>query len=71
MTTEPKPKQIIKSGEYKFNGRVIRTTFEYPPIPDRSFDWAAYFDDGDENSFVGRGATELEAVFDLLECERG
>lgn len=50
----------------------IRTTFEYPPIPDRRFDWSAVDDDiydGAENSNcpIGRGETEIEAIDDLLE----
>jgi hypothetical protein len=53
--------------------RPIRTTFEHPPIPDRRFDWAAVFDDEYDGApdagpqLVGRGATEAEAVADLLE----
>lgn len=48
----------------------IRTTYEYPPIPDRSMDWSAIDDDtydGAEDSHcpIGRGATEAEAIADL------
>jgi hypothetical protein len=59
------------------NGRKIRTTHEYPPIPIRSMDWSAVDDDTydvdcDQDGFfstspVGRGATEEEAINDLLE----
>jgi hypothetical protein len=41
----------------------------YPPIPIRSFDWAA-IDDLTYDSLggpVGRGSTEQEAINDLLE----
>lgn len=54
----------------------IVTNFEYPPIPIRSFDWSAVDDatyDG-EGCPIGRGATEQEAIDDLLEqicMERG
>ena len=49
----------------------IETTFVYPPIPDRNFDWCAI--DGDTfccaecHSPVGYGATEQAAIADLLE----
>lgn len=50
----------------------IRTTYEYPPIPIRCFDWSAIDDDtydGAEDSHcpIGRGATEQEAIDDLLQ----
>lgn len=35
-----------------------------PPIPIRSFDWAAHFDH--EDAPVGYGYTERMALFDLL-----
>lgn len=49
----------------------IRTDFIYPPIPIRSCDWQVIYD-GDEPSdngcmAVGRGATETEAICDLIE----
>lgn len=57
------------------DGRRIRTTFEYPPIPIRSCDWSAVDDNtydgapdsGPPANLVGRGATEAEAIADLLE----
>jgi hypothetical protein len=58
------------------NGRNIVTTRICPPIPDRRFDWSAHFDDYDADCGqdgyysldpVGYGATEKEAVEDLLE----
>ena len=42
----------------------IVTEFVYPPIPLRQFDWAAHYDDPE--GYVGRGATEQEAINDLL-----
>jgi hypothetical protein len=38
-----------------------------PPIPDRRFDWCAYYDGDEEGGPRGYGATEQEAVNDLLE----
>lgn len=46
----------------------IRTDFIYPPIPVRDFDWSAIDDstyDG-KGCPIGRGATEEEAIADLL-----
>jgi len=49
----------------------IVTTHVFPPIPIRTMDWQAHFDDDepDDNGHmrVGRGATEAEAIADLLE----
>jgi hypothetical protein len=39
----------------------------YPPIPDRRFDWSAVTDDYDLGSPIGYGATEAQAVADLVE----
>ena len=51
--------------------RKIITTFVYPPIPVRNFDWLAFFDgdEPDDNGQMrtGSGATEQEAINDLLE----
>lgn len=46
----------------------IQTSFEYPPIPDRRFDWSAVDDDtyDGEGCPIGRGPTERDAVMDLL-----
>lgn len=46
----------------------VRTQFIFPPIPVRRFDWTAVDDETYEAGFpVGFGATEAEAVADLLE----
>jgi len=56
----------------------IVTNFDYPPIPVRSMDWSAYIDGsidvcGDPECGcrskvrIGHGASEAEAVTDLLE----
>ena len=46
--------------------RQIRTSYDYPPIPIRQFDWSAWFD-GQEEGPIGRGLTEQAAIADLLE----
>ena len=46
----------------------IKTRHVYPPIPDRSFDWAAWVEGSDEETRIrGTGATEAEAIADLRE----
>lgn len=53
---------------------MLKTTFVYPPIPLRQFDWAAYNDNdcGCEecNAATGRGRTEAEAIADYQEQMR-
>lgn len=52
------------------NTSKIITTYVYPPIPLRNYDWSAVRDDYDEGSCIGWGATEDEAIADLLEMEQ-
>ena len=43
----------------------IITRCIYPPIPDRRFDWLAYYEDQDECGPFGYGRTEADAIADL------
>lgn len=43
----------------------IVTVFEYPPIPDRRFDWRAYHEGEEELNHCGWGPNEAEALADL------
>lgn len=59
----------------------LRTSFDYPPMPIRSLDWSAIDDNTYDASYEGEdesgsiwrcspsghGATEAEAIADLLE----
>lgn len=59
-------------GIYLVNGEKIRTDHVYPPIPARDMDWQAIRDDDepDDNGnmrFHGHGATEADAIKDLIE----
>jgi hypothetical protein len=45
---------------------TIRTSYVYPPIPTRRFDWCAWVD-GHEEGRIGYGATEAEATANLRE----
>lgn len=45
----------------------IRTDYWAKPMPVRQFDWSAVFDSYDDGDPVGYGATEQEAINDLLE----
>lgn len=60
------------SAKHMRDGLVIETSFDYPPIPVRDFDWSAVTDNYDgelDAGFqpVGRGRTEEAAIADLLE----
>lgn len=47
--------------------RQIKTVCVYPPIPDRRFDWCAFYDGDEESGNYGYGATEAEAIRDFIE----
>lgn len=51
-------------------GRII-TTYVFPPIPIRDFDWQAIYEDDEPNDNggmpIGRGSTEDAAIQELLE----
>ena len=51
------------------DGGPILTTFVYPPIPLRTFDWQAVRDGYEPGALIGWGKTEAEAVADLLQQE--
>jgi hypothetical protein len=44
----------------------IITTFDYPPIPIRNYDWSAVREGYDEGDLIGHGKTEQEAIDDLV-----
>ena len=48
------------------NTMKITTTFIYPPIPVRHFDWSAIDDNYEPGQPIGYGSTEEEAISDLL-----
>ena len=61
-----------KQQRYTPDGQLIVTSFDYPPIPVRCFDWSAVtenYDGAPDAGWqpVGHGATEQEAIDDLLE----
>jgi hypothetical protein len=43
-----------------------KTSFVYPPIPVRDFDWQAYMEGYEPGDALGHGATEAQAIADLL-----
>lgn len=45
----------------------ITTSYVCPPIPVREFDWQAVTDDYEPDAPIGYGATEQQAIDDLLE----
>ena len=53
---------------------TIHTCYDCAPVPLRQFDWTAILDgyegskDAPSGNVCGKGATELEAIKDLLNC---
>ena len=47
----------------------IITSYDYPPIPDRKYDWSAIRESYDEGDLIGYGRTEQEAINDLISQE--
>jgi hypothetical protein len=45
------------------------TAYICPPIPDRNFDWVAYYEDFEESGPYGSGKTELDAIEDLFKTK--
>ena len=43
---------------------------EYPPIPERKWDWLAFHDGEEEEGHYGWGATAEEAVADLKRLDQ-
>lgn len=61
-----------KRESMQWNGSNIKTNFDYPPIPIRSFDYSSWLEGHeDEGMLTGRGPTRGDAVTDLLQqlCE--
>lgn len=45
----------------------IETSFDYPPVPDRNYDWSAWDSDTyEEGEPLGHGRTKQAAIDDLL-----
>jgi hypothetical protein len=47
----------------------VVTSYECPPIPTRAYDWMATRDGYDPGDPIGHGATEDQAIADLVEQE--
>ena len=47
----------------------ILTSYDYPPIPIRDYDWSAFREDYDEGDLIGYGETEQSAINDLIRKE--
>lgn len=46
--------------------RKIVTKNIWPPIPDRRFDWVAYFEGDEESGPRGWGSTKDQAIAELM-----
>ena len=47
----------------------IITSYDYPPIPIRNYDWSAIREDYEPGDLVGTGRTEQDAIDDLVRQE--
>ena len=47
----------------------IITSYDYPPIPTRDYDWSAIREGYDEGDLIGYGKTEQDAINDLVRQE--
>ena len=45
----------------------IKTSYVFPPVPNRNFDWEATFEYYEPGDLIGRGPTESDAINDLVE----
>lgn len=52
------------TGLYVSKRRIV-THHAFPPIPDRRFDWMAWYEGMEEGGCYGYGATEAEAIADF------
>lgn len=50
--------------------RKIIISHVYPPIPDRQFDWCAYWAGEEETGHYGYGKTKAEAMADLRRLDK-
>ena len=44
----------------------IITSYVYPPIPIRNYDWSAIREDYEPGDLIGTGRTEQDAIDDLV-----
>ena len=48
----------------------IITSYDYPPIPLRDYDWSAIREDYEPGDIIGTGRTEQDAKDDLVQQEK-
>ncbi|WP_428491615.1 hypothetical protein [Rhodopila sp.] len=57
----------LEAWEDRFSERMnIVTSHVFPPIPDCSHDWCAYFEGTEESGNYGWGKTKRDAILDLI-----
>jgi hypothetical protein len=65
---EPERELTAEETRLRWYAPEFRFKYEFPPIPDRRFDWYAWRNrDDDENTIRGWGPSKEEALKDLLE----
>jgi len=48
----------------------IITSYDFPPIPIRDYDWSAIREDYEPSDLIGTGRTEKDAIEDLVRQEK-
>lgn len=61
--------KAIRSEPEKFFRRIV-TSYQHPPIPDRSNDWCAHYAGEEEAGHYGWGRTEAEAIDDFIQNQQ-
>jgi len=59
---------VCGSNENKIMSKII-TSYDYPPIPIRDYDWSAIRKDYEPGDLIGTGRTEQDAIDDLVRQE--
>jgi len=59
---------FLSGGKTKIMDKII-TSYDYPPIPLRDYDWSAIREDYEPSDLIGTGRTEQDAKDDLVRQE--
>ena len=60
--------RFFSDGKTRIMDKII-TSYDYPPIPIRNYDWSAIREDYEPGDLIGTGRSEQEAKDDLVRQE--
>ena len=52
---------------YKISGLTLHTSYDFPSVPTRRWDWSCTDDNYDGAQIIGTGETEIEAIYSYLD----